>query len=179
MRKYAAALLLILPVLAGCGGASGTTTYGDQVTVIKVSDRKAPIELRGTGLDGRPIDLASYRGKPVVVNLWGSWCAPCRVEAPTLLKASTALGTAAQFVGIDIRDSRDNATAYERNFGITWPSIDASDGKALLAFSGVFSVRSPPVTVVLDSQGRVAGYVMGIMPSAQTLVTLVQEVDGG
>lgn len=160
-------------------GSKGYVTGNGQVTVVPAADRGAPISLSGQDLDGRPVDVAAYRGKPVVVLVWGSWCVPCRAEAPMVVKAAADLGDQAQFLGIDIRDNVDAAKSFGRTFHTTWPSLNSPDGRAMLAFQGRLSPRSIPSFAVLDAEGRIGGLILGELPSAQTLVTLVQEVRGG
>ena len=142
-------------------------------------DRGKPIELTGTDLDGEEVDLADLRGKPVVVNVWASWCPPCISEQPDLNEAVAALGDDVRFVGLNIRDaSPDDAKAYVRDLEVPYGSIYSADGAALLPFAGTLTPRSIPSTVVLDAQGRIAGSVNGRIPTTQTLVSMVEAVLG-
>ncbi len=144
---------------------------------LAATDRGEPIELAGEGLDGKPLDLAEFRGKPVVINVWWSACPPCRVEQPDLNGAAEELGDRVHFVGMNIRDaSPDQAKAYVRRFEVTYPSFYSPDGKALLPFAGTLSPRSIPSTVVLDHQGRIAASIIGRLPSEQTLVSVVETI---
>ena len=144
---------------------------------VKAVDRGTPVELTGKDLDGNPVDLADLRGKPVVVNVWASWCPPCRVEQPELNEAAAELGDRVVFLGLNIRDaSEDNARAYVRNFDVTYPSIYSADGAALLPFAGTLNPKSIPSTVVLDEEGRIAASVNGRIPSVRTLLALVETV---
>lgn len=166
----------------GCSGLPGTGAKGyisgEGVPVeVEAVDRGNPIELTGDDLDGNPVDLADLRGKPVVVNVWASWCPPCRVEQPDLNEAAAELGDRVSFVGLNIRDgSEDNALAYVRNYDVPYSSIYSADGSALLAFPGTLNPRSIPSTVVLDAEGRVAASVNGRVPTTQTLLALVDKV---
>ena len=88
-------------------------------------------------------------------NYWGSWCAPCRAEAPHLestYKATRSLGV--RFLGIAIRDTRETATAFQASFGITYPSVFDPAGRVALAFRDV-PPRSVPATIVLDRRLRI------------------------
>ena len=102
----------------------------------------------------------------VVVNVWGSWCPPCRKEAPVLKAVSDDLagpdssGDVA-FVGIDTRDSDAAATAFLDNIGLTYPNVVDPDGVLLLAFKGDLNPNAIPSTLVLDRQGRVAARIVG------------------
>lgn len=140
-------------------------------------DRGEPVSLTGEGLDGRELSLADFRGTPVVAVVWGSWCAPCRSEAPDLVAAAEELGDRAQFVGINIRDgSQAQAESFVRRFELPYPSYYSPDGEALLAFSGTLTPNAIPSTVVLDREGRVAASIIGELPSTMTLVEIVEEV---
>jgi thiol-disulfide isomerase/thioredoxin len=175
------ASLALLPAVTGCTSLRGTNSEGvytgrQAVHEVASADRGRPIELTGKDLDGRPLSLASLRGKPTVVNVWGSWCTSCRAEAPYLVAAHQQLGSKAHFVGIDVRDGgTSQAKAYEAHFGTTWPSYYSNGGEALLSFPGVLTPNTVPATVVLDAQGRVAASVVGEVPSALTLVELVRD----
>ncbi|WP_370248274.1 TlpA family protein disulfide reductase [Nocardioides sp.] len=180
-RIAAAALVLAAPVaLTGCSDLGGT---GDQnfvtgdgtIVAIPASEREAPVEASGTSLQQEPIDVADYRGQVVVINFWGSWCNPCRDEAPTLQTASQELD--AVFLGAQLRpDSTDAALAFEREFGITYPTI-ADQGATLLAL-GRYAPRASPGTAILDREGRVAAVINGPITSVVTLADLVEDVAG-
>ena len=142
---------------------------------MKAVDRGTPVEVSGTDLEGNEVDLADLRGKPVVVNVWASWCPPCIAEQPDLNEAAAQLGDSVTFVGLNIRDaSREDAVAFARTLDVDYPSIYSSDGTALLAFAGTLGPRSIPSTVVLDAEGRIAASVQGRIPSVLTLVDLVE-----
>jgi len=173
-----------LALLAGCTSTEGTGDKGyitgeGAVREIAAPDRGDPIELSGETLDGDDLSLADLRGQPVVVTVWGSWCPPCRAEAPWLVSAAEEYDGRVAFVGINSRDaSTDNAAAFVRTFQVPFPSIFSPGGEALLSFPGVLSVNSIPSTVVLDDDGRVAASIVGPLPSERTLTTLLDEVLG-
>lgn len=169
-------------MLSGCSSLSGTGDKGyitgdGVVTQVAAEDRGDPVELAGQDLDGKPVDLADLRGKVAVVNVWGSWCPPCRSEQADLVEAAGATSDVAGFLGVNVREtSVDNARAYVRAFDVPYPSVSDPSSKALLAFAGTLPPRSIPSTVVLDGDGRVAASILGPLPSQQTLVDLVHEV---
>ncbi|MGK9464923.1 TlpA family protein disulfide reductase (plasmid) [Streptomyces sp. G6] len=117
--------------------------------------------LKGTTLDGDQVDIADIRGQILVINIWGSWCAPCRKEAPELVKLhkeTEPLGV--RFLGIDIRDNKSAAKAFERTYGIAYPSIFDPDGRTVTGFKQM-APRAVPTTYVLDKEGRVAALSIG------------------
>jgi len=144
------------------------------VLQVPVVDREDPVEISGDSLEGDPVDVADWRGDVVVVNVWGSWCTPCRSEAPLLVDADAELD--AQLVGIDIRDNQPDALAFEREFGVEYPSIYDPGSEQLLRFGAKYGPRATPSTYVLDREGRVAALISGEVPSLGTLRDLVEEV---
>jgi thiol-disulfide isomerase/thioredoxin len=124
------------------------------------------------------VSLEALRGKVVVVNVWGAWCTDCRREAPDLVEAANAADPEeVAFLGIDARDpSRENARGYERTFEVPYPSLYDPKGETLLEFRGTLTPNSIPSTIVLDREGRVAASVLGVLPSAGTLESLVEKV---
>jgi len=164
----------------GSSGDAGFVSGKGVITRLAVDDRKEPGELAGETLEGEPISLEDFRGKTVVVNVWGSWCAPCRAEAPDLVAASEELADdGVEFLGINSRDlDRAAAQAFQRRFEVPYPSIYDQQGKTLLAFRGTLSPNAIPSTVVIDAEGRVAASVIGEV-SRSTLVGLVEDVMAG
>jgi thiol-disulfide isomerase/thioredoxin len=167
---------------AGCSSPVSSSTgsnfvSGDgTITVLSPAQRRAPVEVAGQTLDGARFDLASLRGHAVVLNVWGSWCPPCRKEAPDLQAARTKLApSGVGFLGIAVRDQADTALAMQRSFGITYPSLLDDGGNLLLALRGAVSPSAVPSTLVLDAHGRVAAAVSGPV-TTQTLVDLVDQV---
>ena len=175
-------LVICWLLLTGCSSLQGTGTKGyisgdGTIVTYDPADRGEPVELTGTSLDGRPLDVADSRGRVLVVNVWWSGCAPCRREMPMLVEAAGRLRSEADFLGINIRDSSaQQGRAFAESFAVPYPSIYDPTGRALLAFSGSIAPRTIPTTVVLDPQGRVAASVAGEVPSTLTLVELVREV---
>lgn len=148
------------------GGAdqAATTASADPVLVVGEADRGEPVALSGSTIQGSQMSVADLVGDVVVVNVWGSWCAPCREEAPVLAAASRDYAArGVSFVGVNVRDNRAAALAFEERYGITYPSIEDPDGRAVLALSGYVPARAVPVTVLLDREGRVAARVLGVV----------------
>ncbi|MBT2406804.1 MULTISPECIES: TlpA disulfide reductase family protein [unclassified Streptomyces] len=162
---------------SGSAGASGSAggNYvrgpGGISTVAK-ADRVAAPKLDGETVDDKTLDTTTLKGKVVVLNVWGSWCPPCRDEAKYFAKVSKELEAAGQpvaFVGINTRDnSKQNAVAFEENFGITYPSLYDPDGKLMLRFpKGTLNPQSIPSTVVLDKEGKIAARTLAAINDEQ------------
>ena len=175
-----AAALVTLTACTSVGGTnSGGYISGDgSVVQWAPEDRSDAVEFAGETLQGEDLDLADLRGDVVVVNTWWSGCPPCRTEMPMLVEAEKELAKdGVSFVGINIRDnSPAQGQAFERSFGVDYPSVYAVDGEALLAFSHVTNLRSVPTTIVLDREGRVAALIGGPIPGKVTLTDLVEEI---
>jgi thiol-disulfide isomerase/thioredoxin len=179
--------LLLAGSLAGCSrgdvgssGDQGFVSGKGVITVLKTADRKRPGAVEGTTLGGRHVSLRDYRGKVVVVNVWGSWCPPCRAEAPMLADAARALRSkGVAFLGINSRNPEEaGPKAFVRRYKIPYDSIYDPDGRTLLAFHDTLPPNSIPSTVILDRQGRVAASVIGEV-TRTTLDDLVQDVSTG
>jgi thiol-disulfide isomerase/thioredoxin len=158
-------------------GDKGYVSRDGTVATIAVDDREAAISYDGEDLDGDVLSMKDFRGGPVVVVAWGSWCTDCRVEAPMVASATKQLEGTARFVGINVRDgSTAQALAYVRDQGIDYPSFYSPDGDAILAFRGTLTLQAIPAFVVLDAEGRVAASIIGRLPSTRTLVDLTEDV---
>ncbi len=159
--------------VAGCdGGAIGQNTpisdgqnfvsssYAS--TVFSVGSRPVAPKVSGTSLTGKPLTLASYRGDVIVLNFWGSWCAPCRAEAPVLgTLARQMAGRGVRFVGVDIRDEPDAALAFMQDFNVGYPSFSDPSDLIALEFRGVATPSAIPSTIVIDRSGRIAARIIG------------------
>jgi thiol-disulfide isomerase/thioredoxin len=156
-------------------GQSGFVSGNGNVSTFAAADRKPAPELTGKTLDGKTWTLSEQTGKVVVLNVWGSWCPPCRKEAPELVAASKELGSGVQFIGLNTRDL-DPAPAkkFVQEFGVPFPSIYDPNGKALLRFRGQISPKAIPTTLVIDKTGKVAGRVVGEV-TKQTLLGMVKD----
>lgn len=164
---------------AKAGDQKGYVSGDGAVETIPPAERGAPVQLKGELLDGSAWDIASTRGKVLVLNVWGSWCAPCVAEAPDLQKAWEGIQAdrvPAQFVGIDFREDPARGAAFQKKAGITYPSLTDESGVAILALQG--KAPTVPTTLVLDPQGRIAARVNG-PASASTLRGLVDDVVAG
>jgi thiol-disulfide isomerase/thioredoxin len=191
-RRSAVLTALLLVTAVGCSvgrssspatgtGGNGYVGAAASFTLVAPADRKpAPVaEGRQLGAGDRTISTGDYPGKVIVLNVWGSWCGPCRQEAPALQGASVATRKVAQFVGINSRDPDPGPPeAFVRVRSITYPSIYDPDGKVLVAFAGNLPLVQIPSTLVIDRQGRVAARIVGTI-SKTSLVGLVNDIAAG
>ena len=117
----------------------------------------------GTDLDGKPISLEQFKGHPVVLNFWASWCGPCRAEQPALLSvARDYQPKGVQFVGITVRDNLDAAKIYRDEFKVPYRSL--FDQAARLAYA--YQIDAPPSSVFIDKSGVVQYKVPGQVSEA-------------
>ncbi|MBC9725004.1 thioredoxin family protein [Streptomyces sp. TRM68367] len=155
--------------LTACGatqnkqGGDGTLSAakGSSSQYFEPGERTLAPALKGTTLDGEHIDIADLRGHVVVINVWGSWCAPCRKEAPELVRlAEKTEPLGVRFLGVNIRDNKSSAKAFEEDYGVPYPSIYDTNSRTLLGFKQ-FAPRAVPTTYVLDKAGTVAAIAIG------------------
>jgi thiol-disulfide isomerase/thioredoxin len=161
MKKLLA--LLLIPVLVACSNGGGFSANeqsfiaGNGVaTFIPKSERKAAPSISGPTLDGST--FTATPGKVVVLNVWASWCSPCRAEAPALQEISLAHPDV-QFLGVLTRDSVVAARAFVERFKITFPSL--TDDGILLKFHGQLTPNAIPTTLIIDSEGKIAARISG------------------
>jgi thiol-disulfide isomerase/thioredoxin len=147
------------------------------VTEFAVDARGEAVSWSGTTESGSILSSDSLLGKVAVINFWYAGCAPCRAEAPDLV-ALAAEHTDVQFVGVNVRDSAETAIAFDKNFGITWPSIiDANTGSVSLAFTGIVTPQAVPTTLVIAKDGKVTARVLGRIDKSilNTLINTANE----
>lgn len=176
MKKFVVALTA-LALLSGCGGnqtsapqesfvaGNGATTY------VKPADRlKAPL------VSGMTLLGSNYRlpqDEYAVINVWASWCSPCRAEEP-VLAALTEKYPEVNFVGILTRDNPVNAEAFVRKNKSPYPTL--IDDSVLIGFSKSLPANAIPTTLVLDNKGRIAGRISGTVTIA-SLSELIDKVE--
>lgn len=181
-RALLALLVATILALTGCAtpaNSGGGFISGDgTLTRVPVTERVAAPRITGQTLDGTSFDSASLAGQVIVYNVWGSWCAPCRKEAPALAEAAKKTAGKATFVGINTRDSGTaQAQALVRESGIAYDSVYDPDGRLLLLFPAL-PPSAIPTTIVVDAQGRIAARILGETTQA-TLTGLVDDVAAG
>lgn len=158
VRRWIAALLAAVTTvaLAGCSSESGEDRCANRDGIIECApdQRSAAPSIAGELLTGGSYDVSQARGQVVVINFWGSWCAPCRAEADDLEATYQATkGSGVSFLGINVQDSRDKAKAFEEG-RVSYPSL--FDPPSRLALALDIPPNTIPATVVLDRDGRIA-----------------------
>lgn len=183
-------------VLSGCSSDSGglaeqygngtTQNYisGDgAVTEVSADKRSDAVDFEAKDSDGDTVSSKDLKGKVVVLNFWYASCPPCRAEAKYLNKvhASYAGADDVAFIGVNVRDEAATAAAFERTFGVDYPTVlDQKTGTMQLALSGQIAPNAVPATIVLDTKGRVAARVLGAVDGTSILKTLISdELDAG
>lgn len=179
-------LLVLLLLVSGCtvgkdaseigGGNFSLVAPGGQVKIrYAAADRKPLTGLEGESLmeDGKTIKLSDYSGKPVVINVWGAWCGPCRTEAPEMQKLFDA-GT--QVLGVDVKETaKSHPQDFMRDRSLTYPSIyDASSRSFINVFKGV-PANTVPSTFVVDKNHKVAAVFL-VQVLASDLQPVVDEL---
>ena len=172
--------ILLVPLMAlalsSCGGGGSSmaeesfVSGNGSVSYIKPSDRIAAPALSGMTLSGK--NYTYNVGQVAVVNVWASWCAPCRAEAPTLAALSEKY-TDVAFMGILTRDNPVNAEAFARRFALPYPTL--IDDAVLIGFRKSLPANAIPSTVLIDKRGNVAARVSGEV-TYSSLAELIEKV---
>jgi thiol-disulfide isomerase/thioredoxin len=188
--RTAAGAVLAAAVVLGAAGCSGGGTAQDGAvgngssfvpgsygtTVFRSGARPMAPQVTAKTLTGSGFRLSADRGSVVVMNFWGSWCTPCREEAPALGELARHFsGAGVRFVGVDIRDDPASAEAFMQNFRISYPSLNDPNDLIALDFYGTAPPASIPTTLVIDRTGRIAARVIGPV-SYEGLNTLIAQI---
>ena len=162
--------------LTACGGGSSTAEESfiegsGAITKIAISDRKAAPALTGLTLSGKSFTFKP--GQVAVVNVWASWCSPCRAEIPTLIELSRQYPQV-QFMGILTRDNPVNAEAFARRLAMPYPTF--IDDSLLIGFKSTLPANAIPSTVLIDKNGNVAARISGEV-TLTSLSNLIRNLD--
>ena len=161
-------------------GAAGTAVAALAVTVLLARDRPGPPVAPGGGQQApsfrlpdladpsRTISLEDFRGRPLVLNFWASWCAPCRKELPDFQKVHEKVGDRVAFLGIDHQDVRDDALELLRRVRVDYPSAYDPEGKTAVSLG----VLGMPSTLFIAPDGRVVGRQTGPMEAERLAETI-------
>lgn len=185
--RLPAGLLAAGLLLAGCtsthdavdrSGSWAFVSPGGKTQLTYPPDQRKPLApLSGPNLTkpGSQLAVADFPNDVVVLNLWGSWCGPCRSEAPDLEQAyHQTEASGVRFIGLDERDAQSAALDFLQNNQISYPSIFDDSGRAMLALNG-FPSAAVPSTLILDRKHRVAAWYIGRV-YAGTLLPEIQKV---
>jgi thiol-disulfide isomerase/thioredoxin len=128
--------------------------------------------LRGSGLDGRFIDLAQHRGKVVLVDFWGAWCGPCVAKIPTMKRLAKRFA-GARFAIIGVNSDRDRVMATQ--FALPWPNV--ADGEPSGPVASAWKIRHWPTLFIIGADGRVAA----VGPDGDRIIPIIERLlrDGG
>lgn len=126
--------------------------------------RGEPVSFESTLFDGSAVNPERWDDDVVVINFWYAACAPCRVEAPDLQAIHEEFeDQGVQFYGVNTRDTQATAEAFERNFGITYPSMEDRGGQVMMSMTNYVPPSAVPTTLVLDREGRVSARILGVV----------------
>ena len=120
--------------------------------IVPAARRRPAPDLRVTAFDGRQVTLDGFRGKPVLVSFFESWCSTCRAEQPDLSKVAAEFAGRVGFVGVSYHDTVAAGRAYQRRFNVGYPLANDPSGRTWAAWR----VPYQPVVVLVDKQGRIA-----------------------
>jgi thiol-disulfide isomerase/thioredoxin len=181
------ALLLLLTLLAGCSsgesddaGATPASSELDQLDTDlapcpeQSDEPAADSDLPATVFDcfgGGTLDLSRAPGVPTVLNLWASWCGPCREELPLVQQLAAAGGDQVRVMGVATLDGVTPATSFAEEAGITFPSAFDADGELLSALGA----NGLPHTVFLAADGSVAYFQLGPVHSLEEFKVLIAD----
>ncbi len=163
-------------LLRSSDDAAAPQLHGTRLALVPAARRKPLPDLRGSALTPPPatIRLHALRGRPAFIDVWASWCVPCREEAPLLARLWREHRQQIGFLGIDVEDSRGDARRFIRRYGLGYPNV--FDRKAAMA--GKLGFFGLPTAYLIDRQGRIAAKLVGRQKPATLrtgLTALAQE----
>ncbi|MEU5311166.1 TlpA disulfide reductase family protein [Streptomyces sp. NPDC021562] len=169
VRRWLPLLVLLIAVpSAACSPPreSGASPVSPLIRVA-AADRQTAPDLTGEDLDGRPVRLADYRGKVVVLNVWASWCSPCRAEAPELSQAQRELAAeGVQVLGVDMDARREKGRAFQEQHRLSYPSLHDPASRQLLRLPRGYKAQALPYTLFVDRDGKIAARYLSPLTAA-------------
>lgn len=166
--RHRRSLFLLIAAFALLGCTQSPISTGDSLGYVAADgslvlkdpeQRGEPIDVEGSLIDGTPWSLSALRGRVVLMNAWGPWCAPCRTEVPLLQDLQDSMPNV-QVVGFATRTDRVAVEAFLKARKIRFPQVADYDSRLFLGVRGVPSI-SIPGTLIIDTRGRVAGWALG------------------
>ena len=159
------------------GDNKGYIKADETIELIPVADRGEPVAVAGETEHGDAVSDADFAGDVLVVNFWYAACGPCIVEAPVLEEVWQKWeDDDVEFLGVNIYDQAPTAISFAKDNGVSYPSvIDITDKQVSLAFAAAAPLKAPPVTLVIDREGRVAARLIGQIKSASILSSIVSD----
>ena len=161
-----AALMAVIIGADLLGG--GTLPLGGQAELTK--DQGPAPDFAVKIIDGRKVSLRDFKGKPLIINFWASWCPPCREETPLLVETAKRYKGRVKFLGIVFQDTVANVRQFYSEFGVPYPSaIDPTE-----AASRAYKITGVPETFFIDAKGHLRGHVIGAI-NRETLTKMIDE----
>ncbi|AAT88211.1 alkyl hydroperoxide reductase [Leifsonia xyli subsp. xyli] len=188
-RALPAVAVVAALLLAGCssndslaaqyrsGSGQGYIAGDGSVSEYPSGKRGEPVRFQGKLADGAAVFSKDYAGRVLVVNFWYAGCPPCRLEATDLEALSQKHASdGVEFLGVNLYDTASTAASFEKDKGVTYPSVlDRDTGSVLLAFSKTVPPKATPTTLVIDKKGRVAARILGGLPDRSILDALISD----
>lgn len=163
----------LLKVLGVITAASLALFFLQRNTGSEVRSYSIAPEIEFTTYDGETIRLSDLRGQGVVLNFWGSWCGPCRAEAPLLAEAwAREQSNNIAFIGLTHQDTEQGARRFMAEYGLTYPNGPDSDNK----WSRRYAVQGIPATFFIDAEGMLVSQHRGMLFSAEDLAQRIDEI---
>ncbi len=158
------AIVIGIYILASPSGSSTMAKSGSSV--------EAP-DFTFALLDGKKVSLSDYRGKPVVLNFWASWCPPCREETPVMVKISDKYEEQVQFLGVVQSDTAESASKFAEEFKMNYPSGLDSTGE----ISNAYKIAGIPTSFFINGDGTVQASYIGPIEE-EILIDYIEDLLG-
>ncbi|MFT4048587.1 MAG: TlpA disulfide reductase family protein [Solirubrobacterales bacterium] len=178
----AAAFAAVCLSIAGCGSGNAPHRTLAEVTpdLTGADPRLVALysqsnEILGGGKPAFQARMKELRGLPIVVNIWGSWCAPCVAEAPALEQSAKQLGNRVAFIGVNIEDRAEDVKKFQARYPQAYPSYDDPDREIA---SSLIAVKAQPFTNIYDASGRLVHTEGGPYKSAAALDADIERYAG-